>query len=79
MDDMAPGRNPHHSGTPATAPVRRALTLASAVTAVGAAALLVLGVDCAIYLALAGEPPSLSAVWQQASRWLCGLLHICSA
>lgn len=79
MEDTAPGSNPRHSRTRATAPVRRALTLASAVTAVGAAALLVLGVDCAIYLALSGEPPSLAAVLQQAPRWLCGLLRICSA
>lgn len=79
MEDTAPGSNPRHSGTPAPAPVRRALTLAGAVIAIVAAALLVVGVDCAIYLALSGEPPSLAAVWQQASRCLCELLRICSA
>lgn len=76
MNDLAPSRNsPPHRGP--AAPVFRTLTLA---LAFGMAALLVLGVDCAIYLAVvSGEPPSLAVVLQQAPRWICGLLRACSA
>jgi hypothetical protein len=60
-------------------PVRRALAFAGMAAAVGTATLLVLGVDCAIYLSLTGEPPSLDLVAQQATRWFCGLMRTCSS
>lgn len=59
--------------------MRRALTVAFVVAAIGAAALLVLYVDCAIYLALSGEPVSWTAMLHKAPQWLCGLLRACSA
>lgn len=88
MDALFPKGNPRApdvsaidsaDGVRAPVPVRRTLTVACAVVAVGAAALLVLGVDCAIYLALWGEPPSVAAVLHQASQWICRLLRACSA
>jgi hypothetical protein len=87
MEYLVPSRNSHKSGELATAHadvvgararVRRTLTVAGVAAAIGAAVLLVLGVDCAIYLALSGEPPSLALVLHQAPRWFCGLLRTCS-
>ena len=78
MNDLAPSTNAHPQSRPA-APVRRSLTLACTVAAIATATLLVLSVDCAIYLALSGEPPSLAVLLQQAPRWICGLLRACSA
>lgn len=78
MSDLSP-RAKAHPPSQAAAPLRRGLSLAGAGLAIGIAVLLVLGVDCAVYLAFSGEPPSLAVLWQQASRWLCGLLRTCSA
>ena len=78
MNDLAHGRK-LHPRTRLASPVRRSLVFASTVVAIGMAALLVLGVDCAVYLALTGEPPSLALVAQQAPRWFCGLLRVCSS
>lgn len=75
MDHLALSRSSRASG----ASVRRALAVACVVAAIGAAALLVLGVDCAIYLALSGEPVSWAAVLQKAPHWICRLLRVCSA
>lgn len=78
MNDLIPGRKLHpRKGL--VAPVRRTLTLAGMVVAIGTATLFVLGVECAIYLALSGEPPSLALMVQQAPRWLCALLRVCSS
>jgi hypothetical protein len=78
MNDLIPGRKLHPRKGP-VAPGRSTLTLAGMVVAIGAATLFVLGVECALYLALSGEPPSLALVVQQAPRWFCGLLRVCSS
>ena len=58
---------------------RRTLTLTLWAIAIATAVLLVLGTECAIYLALSGEPASLSAVWREALRGICGWVPACSA
>jgi hypothetical protein len=78
MNDLATSAHARPQSRPAP-PVRRTLTLACAVVAIGTATLFVLSVNCAVYLALSGEPPSLAVVLQQAPRWICGLLRACSA
>lgn len=47
--------------------------------AVGAALLLVLCVDCAMYLALSGESATWETLLRRAPGWMCTLLHACSA
>ena len=47
--------------------------------AVGAAFLLILCVDCAVYLALSGEQAGWEAVLRRAPGWVCSLLRACSA
>lgn len=66
-------------GIPVTAPLRRALVVTSTVALIGMVALLVVGLDGAIYAALAGEPLSLATLLQHAPKWICGMLRACSA
>lgn len=50
-----------------------------ATAAVGAAAIVILGAECAIYAALTGEPLSLVTAADGLVRAVCGLLRVCSA
>ena len=69
----------HAQGVRAPLSVRRSVTLAGAVTAVAAATLVALGLECAIYLAFTGEAASLVTVARQVPQWICGALRACSA
>ena len=50
-----------------------------AIASVGAAAVVILGAECAIYAALTGEPLSLVTAADGLTRVVCGLLRVCSA